>query len=127
MGLNSSRHGGFTLIEVLVALAIFAVLAAALVLASGNFAERQRRIEERTLALWAAQNALDELRVGFPGAASGPDIDGQATVSLGGRDWVVTRRVLPTAQTGLHRVEVAVTVAGEERIVVELAGFVAQR
>lgn len=81
MGLNSSRHGGFTLIEVLVALAIFAVLAAALVLASGNFAERQRRIEERTLALWAAQNALDELRVGFPGAASGPDIDGQATVS----------------------------------------------
>lgn len=54
---------GFTLIEVLVALAILAVAAAGLIGAAERHVDTIRALERRTAALWVAENHVAELTV----------------------------------------------------------------
>ncbi|MGO3743405.1 type II secretion system minor pseudopilin GspI [Kerstersia sp.] len=64
-----SRQSGFTLIEVLVALAIAGVALAACVRALGLSASGTQAMRERSLALLSAENRMAELRLlnAFPG------------------------------------------------------------
>jgi len=58
------RHaGGFTLIEVLIALAIVAVALAAVMRAVSVATDDQARIRDRRLALMCVQNRWEELRL----------------------------------------------------------------
>lgn len=54
---------GFTLIEVMVALAIVAVTLGAGIKAAGALADNSQRIVEVTAAQWCAENQLTELRL----------------------------------------------------------------
>lgn len=59
---------GFTLLEVLIALLVVSITLAAANAAIGGTAARQRMLEERTFATWAAHSALARLRLdGFAG------------------------------------------------------------
>ncbi|WP_251864128.1 type II secretion system minor pseudopilin GspI [Achromobacter sp. Marseille-Q4962] len=58
-----AAQAGFTLIEVLVALAIIAVALGAALRATGLMAANNRALADRTLALVSAQNALAQLRL----------------------------------------------------------------
>ncbi|OWK38753.1 putative type II secretion system protein I precursor [Pseudomonas oleovorans subsp. oleovorans] len=52
---------GFTLIELLVALAIFALIAASVLTASARSVRTASQLENKTLAMWVADNRLTEL------------------------------------------------------------------
>ena len=54
---------GFTLIELLIAVAIFAVVALTVYTRSGDSIRQLGALEERTLALWVAENELATLRM----------------------------------------------------------------
>ena len=56
--MNAAR--GFTLLEVLVALAIFALVAASILTASARSLQTAARLEDKTLALWIADNAINQ-------------------------------------------------------------------
>ena len=58
-----SRQRGFTLVEVLIALAIVGIALAAGMRALGLSVDGSRALEQRTLALQAAENRLAELRL----------------------------------------------------------------
>ena len=58
--MKNRRTPGFTLIEVLVALAILAVALAAAVRASSTAADGALELKERLLATWIAQDRLAE-------------------------------------------------------------------
>ncbi len=56
----NQRHSGFTLIELLVALAIVAISLGAGLRAIGAMADRTMESEARMMALWSADNQLQE-------------------------------------------------------------------
>ncbi|WP_323120563.1 type II secretion system minor pseudopilin GspI [Burkholderia alba] len=72
-GAKVSRRGqtrGFTLIEVLVALAIVAIALGAVMRAMGSLAADTDTARARLLALWSADNALSAIRI----ASIWPDV-----------------------------------------------------
>lgn len=115
---------GFSLVEVLVALAILAVLASTIVFQTGTFSSQLFQLEERTVALWVAQNALEELRLAEK--LELPD-DGAVEVEMGGRNWSVIREIRDTPRAGFHRIEVSVAREGEDAPLLTLSGFVADK
>lgn len=105
---------GFTLIEVLVALAIFAVAVASLSGAMQNNVKNASYLQEKTLAHWIASNKMVELSAmgGYPPLADRTD-----KVEFAGQEWVV-RTHIQKAQTQLPiRIgEVSVGKEGEEGV-----------
>ena len=95
---------GFTLLEVLIALAVVALALAALGRAGAQAIAAQQALEERTLALWVADNALAEIRL--QGAPGGGRRQGQAR--LGERDWYWDALIQPTPGGELLRIDLAV-------------------
>lgn len=107
---------GFTLLEVLIALVVVAVTLAAATAAIGGAARRQRGLEERTFATWAAHNALGRLRLeGFAGEAT------ELEQTLAGQRLRIDVQV--RAGEALRRVELAVRRPGEAEPVARLIGF----
>lgn len=122
------RSGGFTLLEVLVALAIFALVAASVLTATVRSLQTAARLEEKTLAMWIADNRLTELQLAPSPAATGMDA---GEVQFAGRQWQWQSEVQVTREADMRRVTLWVApvesgrVAGDlrERAVVSLNGF----
>lgn len=107
---------GFTLLEVLIALVVVAVTLAAATAAIGGAARRQRGLEERTFATWAAHNTLGRLRLdGLPG----DHLERQQ--ALAGQRLQVT--VQAHDEEALRRLELVVHRVGEDEVLARLTGF----
>ncbi len=100
-----ARNTGFTLLELLVALAIFGVAALAALTMTNQTLSQQQRLEDRTLALWLAENELAELRLTNPWPNKGMRNE---TRTFGDRQWQVVTTIHQTANGSLRRVTVAV-------------------
>jgi len=94
--------GGFTLIEVLVALAIVAVTLAAGIKAAGALLNNAQRLSDVTEAQWCADNELTGLKL----ARTFPDV-GDATFSCQqfGRSYAGRLEVRPTPNPNFRRVD----------------------
>ena len=120
------RTRGFTLLEVLVAIAVVALALTALVRASGQQAEALARERELTLATWVAEDALAELRLRDPFPATGRR-SGRA--EQGGSEWRWEIAVSTTDQPAVRRLEVGVYHAEakvDEAPVASVTGFAGQ-
>jgi general secretion pathway protein I len=112
-------EAGFTLIESLVALAILAVSAISLLLATQAFVARIDGLEGRALAQWAAENRLAEIELGLEPVA-GP-------VVLLGRALELTEARTPTGDPDLERIDIAVTDLAAATTYRGFVGFVGTR
>lgn len=81
---EATRQQGFTLIEVLVALAIIAVALTAALRATGLMAANNRALHDKALALLSAQNTIAELRLtpGLPRAGKQTEACPQGSMAL---------------------------------------------
>ena len=70
---------GFTLLEMLIAIAIIGVIGSAVSTAIGGVANQTRGLEQRTVASWIASNHLTRMR---PSASRGPIIGGTKQTRL---------------------------------------------
>jgi len=118
-----SRHRGFTLVEIAIALALLAIALAAVSRASQTGVDTQRALRERTLAQWVAQNRIAERLAAqrwiAPGAYVGTEV--QAGVEFHWRE-----RVSETPNPALRRLDVSVAGAADPgRELASLVGFLA--
>ena len=114
---------GFTLLEVVIALAIFATLAAAVLSASQFVLKQSAGLEDRLFGAWLADNQLSELRLQ---AATPP---GQQRLSrfLDRRDWVLQQRIAPAADGRLLQVEIQVSRVDNASVVHRTNGWIRSR
>ncbi|WP_029653544.1 type II secretion system minor pseudopilin GspI [Marinobacter daepoensis] len=100
-----TRARGFTLIEVLVALLVFGLIATAAAEVGGNYITSFERTRDKSLAGWVADNRINELRLqdGLPGVSENSE-----DVDFGNFRWRVTTAVKATAEPTMRRVEVSV-------------------
>ena len=106
---RTASRSGFTLLEILIALAVLATAGLALSSAVGNISLQTWTLERRAAAHWVAENQL--VRIQLAGRRK-PDATatGQQseTVILGGRRWRVRQALVDTSHPWLRRVEIEV-------------------
>jgi general secretion pathway protein I len=117
---TASAERGFTLIEAMVALVVLGIAAVGIVRATEAHVDTLRALERRTAALWVAENALTEARLGSAPAA------GSEAEMLGWR-WRVAVSMVSSEDPDLARATVKVSPAGSDRTMVSLTGFVDKR
>lgn len=96
---------GFTLIEVLVALAIFGIVALTLLTTSRDQTRQAAAIEDRLLAHWVALNTLTDLQAGREFLDVGVT---DTTAVMAGRDWFVTIEVSATPSPAVRHLDISV-------------------
>jgi len=114
---------GFTLLEIMVALAVFSTLAAAMLSASQYVVKQTGAVEERLFAVWLADNHLNELRlqsVPTPGHQ-------QRVVHMDRRDWLLRQRISASADPRLLKVEVEVGLSVREQSLHRISGWMPVR
>jgi general secretion pathway protein I len=77
-------------------------------------------LRDRTLAGWVASNKVNELLLSSDWPAPG---ESQGDAGMGGRDWSWRLQVSTTDDTDLRRMDVSVSIAGSDQVLVELAAF----
>jgi general secretion pathway protein I len=104
---------GFTLIEVLVALAIVAITLGAGIKAAGSLTDNARRLAEVSAAQWCADNQLTGLRLSrqFPGVG-----DGDFTCEQLGRTYYGKLVIRPTPNPNFRRVDAQMSNEGGQFI-----------
>jgi general secretion pathway protein I len=96
---------GFTLIEVMVALIIFAVLSVTLLVRLGDSIRSEQYLESKTLASLMAENVLADMRIKEEWSSVRSD---NKTVKMAGKNWTVKTTVTDTADENLRKVTVQV-------------------
>jgi len=100
-----TRRSGFTLVEILVALAIVAIALAAGMRALAQGADSASALKARTLALWVAQNRLAAAQVDVPwpeiGRSSGEALEA-------GARFVWQANVTTTPNPAFRRIDITV-------------------
>ena len=111
---------GFTLIEVMIALSIFSVMAAAISRTASQNADITLYLEEKTLASFVAENRLNKLKLsGYPAATQTKDSE-----EMAGREWHITTKVENTQLPNFRRIEIQVAkYSDKENPLISLTGF----
>jgi len=99
------RAAGFTLIEVLVALAIVVIGMAAVLGALSSSASTISYLRDKTFAQWVAMNRIATLRLAGQQPATGKS-DGD--IDYAGRSWHWAQEVVTTEVQGVERIDVKV-------------------
>lgn len=104
-GPDKSCIRGFTLIEIMVALIIFAVLSVTLLVRLGDSIRSEQYLESKTLASLMAENVLASMRIEEEWSNVRSD---KKTVNMAGQRWEVKTTVTDTDNENLRKVYVQV-------------------
>lgn len=124
MSSTSNREQGLTLLEVMVALLIFALTATSVMKAATEHLRGVGVLEDVTFATWVANNQmtgvlLDET---WP-----PKNNDKGNTEMAGRTWYWQQRVTSTADNDMRNVEIIVsTDEAGENVVTSINTFIAQ-
>ncbi len=120
------RAAGFTLIEVMVALAVVAVTLPALLFTLFQQIDGTEYLRDRTIASWVASNKLTELRLMMAKEQTLSLSEASGEAEMANRTWYWWLRRESTEIPNFYRIEirVAATEADEDRPLQTLTAFV---
>lgn len=123
-----SRHPvkGFTLLEVLIALAVLALAMGAVIKAASDYTGNQAYLRDRTMAMWVARNVLVQFQVEGEWLSVG---ERKGSQEMGNREWRWLTRISQTEESELRRLDVEVYPVDsddDEHPVSVLSGFLRQ-
>lgn len=126
--MKTNNDQGFTLIEVLVAVAVLALALGVFVSGGSRYADHARYLQDKSLALWVARNRLVEYRI----AEHWPDTGtGEGRADMGGREWLWRGEIEASPDPAVRRVEIRVfrILDGEPEAqsIARLTGFITPR
>lgn len=103
---------GFTLLEVMIALVVFATLAAAVMSASQYVLGQNARAQNQLFATWLADNHLSELALQPQALVAGRKTFNQQFAQ---RNWYVNRSIVVEPGIRMLRVELSVSPVGSDQ------------
>ena len=114
------KLAGFTLIEVIVALAIFAVCAVVLYEQSSRITYNRNQLSERELAMWVAKNELAEAKIRKPAVGSMT-----YNTAFASREWVSKVEVSETLQPKFFKISIITSLDSQPDVALAvLTGYV---
>ena len=116
--MNGSR--GFTLMEILVALAVVGIALAALLGASARATRDAAELRDRTYAGWVAQNVLTEIRISPETLETGTR---RGTEQMAGETWRWTADINAAAVPSLRHILIQVGRENTEGAIVTMSAF----
>ena len=96
---------GFTLLEVLIALAVLALSMGAVIKATSDYTNNQSYLRDRTMAMWVARNVLVQFQVDKEWPKVG---ERKGTQEMGNREWRWLAVTSQTDEDELRRLDVEV-------------------
>ena len=120
---SSDPGRGFTLVEVLVALAIVSIGMLAVFKVIGDTTFNVAYLRDRSFAAWIADNRITELRL----SGEMPSVDEtKGDLEFAGRRWHWVQKVATTPVDGLRRIDVSVRREedAEGSALISMAGFI---
>lgn len=121
--MKSRVAGGFTLVEVMVALAIIALSLTAIAAKMSRMIDTSNAMRERTYASWIAQNKIAEMRLEnvLPEVATT-----SGDVDYANSSWRWRANVSESGIENLFRVEVEVFDASGDAVIRKVTGFIGE-
>jgi len=110
-----NRVRGFTLVEVMVALAVVAIALPALMVALYQHVDGTGYLRDKSLAQMVASNKLEELRILSQARQSLPSGELSGISSMADRDWYWWLESQATVSDNLLKFEIAVAASEEQR------------
>lgn len=114
---------GMTLLEVMIALAVFAIAALSITKTLSEMMSNMPILEEKTLAQWVADNQMVDARLlkGFI-----PLGTKQGTEELAGREWFWRREVIKTTDNDFRMIRISISDSDRfEKIMAQVSSYVA--
>jgi len=113
--INKQTTSGFTLIEVMLAMAVFAIAGIALLGASSNNARNMGHLENKMLANWVASNQLvaASLVTKWP-----PKNNVKGEVELAGKAWFWQQKVIKTTDKDMRAIVMEVRLKADDELAV---------
>ena len=115
-----NREGGFTLIEVLVAMAVMSTAIASALIMMSQHVRTASDIEQRLIAGIVAENILIE---GLTDQGQLEVASTKGQTSMGGREWVWTQVIAEAGFPGLYQVRVEVRLEDSAQILRSVEAF----
>ncbi len=122
--LRLARARGFTLLEVMVALAVIAIGLGAVITEASRNISNASLLQDKTLGHWVASNKIVEMQVKNEWPSAGEQKD---DVEMVGRDWYLTVITIETPVDRIRRIDVEVrTDSGSERPIATVIAYLGQ-
>lgn len=113
---------GFTLIEMVAALAVVAIALGAIISGMARFAENAAYMRSRSIAMWVAHNRLTELEL----QRQWPDLGkSDGDMQMAGATWKWQVEVKKTDDAHLRRIDISVTAPKAKAPSAKLSSFLA--
>ncbi|MEM7304074.1 MAG: type II secretion system minor pseudopilin GspI [Pseudomonadota bacterium] len=104
--ITRKNNTGFSLIEVVVAVAVIAIGLAATIKTVSSVGRNTAMLNERIIATWVAQNAMANFELGNSGEY--PEKDDSGSEEMAGIEWFWEKEVFETEDPDILRVEISV-------------------